>query len=320
MNRRIGAHLTQDERCQIYALLKSGKSKRFIAKQLGVCHTTIIRETNRNQGKRGYRYQQAQENALNRRRKASEVKRKLTPAVIEKIKQHLIETQASPIQISGRLLKEDGINISHESIYCFVWEDKHAGGTLYKDLRHRGKKYNKRSSKTAGRGLIPNRVDIDQRPLIVEEKSRIGDFELDTIVGSNHQGGIVSIVDRHSKYAMLELVPRATAHAVSEAIIRRLKHIHATVHTLTADNGKEFSDHEQVSKSLNAAFYFAKPYHAWERGLNEHTNGLVRQYFPKGTNFTMLTQDQVMEVENKINNRPRLILNFETPAERFLMH
>ena len=320
MHRAIGTHLTQEERCQIYALLKSGKSKRFIAKQLEVCHTTIIREINRNQVKRNYRYQQAHTEALNRRSNASGVKRKLTPETIEKIIWHLTQFQSSPAQISGRLLKDDGIKISHESIYRLIWKDKHAGGTLYKHLRHRAKKYNKRASKTAGRGLIPNRVDIDQRPLIVETKSRIGDFELDTIVGANHQGAIVSIVDRHSKYAILELVPRATAHAVSEVIIRRLKHLHATVHTLTADNGKEFSDHAQVSKSLNALFYFAKPYHAWERGLNEHTNGLVRQYFPKGTNFTMLTQDQVMEVEKKLNNRPRFSLNFETPAERFLSH
>lgn len=131
--------------------------------------------------------------ALNRRNKASSIKRKLTPEVIEKIKWHLTNSQSSPVQISGRLLKEDGIKISHESIYRLIWKDKHAGGTLHKHLRHRAKKYKKRASKTAGRGLIPNRVDIDQRPFIIETKSRLGDLELDTIVGANHQGAIVSI-------------------------------------------------------------------------------------------------------------------------------
>lgn len=318
MNRKHGKHLTHDERCQIYALLKSGKSMRAIARQLGVCHTSIINEIKRNSGKRGYRQCQATKKSIERRCRASAVPRKLTPSVIDKIIHHLETTQASPVQISGYLSKNDGINISHETIYKMIWEDKKNGGNLYLHLRHKAKKYNKRGGKAAGRGVIPNRVDIDQRPSIVEEKSRIGDYELDTIVGKNHKGAIVSIVDRYSKYAMLVLVPSATKEAVHNALVQRLKPYQNGVKTLTSDNGKEFADHEKTSIALEADFYFAKPYHSWERGLNEHTNGLVRQYFPKGTDFTILSKEQVAEVEFKLNNRPRLCLNFETPQERFL--
>jgi IS30 family transposase len=318
MERKHAQHLTQFERCQIYALLKSGKSIRFIAQQLTVSPSTISREIKRNQGKRDYRYQQADKKSVNRRYLASSKKRKLLPEIIDKIKFNLKLTQASPVQISGYLLKNDGIKISPESIYRLIWDDKNKGGNLYLHLRHKAKRYNKRGSKKAGRGLIPNRVDIDQRPIIVEQKTRIGDFELDTIVGANHKGAIVSIVDRCSKYAMLELVPQGTKEAVRDAIIKRLTPYKSNTHTLTSDNGKEFADHEKISKELDALFFFAKPYHSWERGLNEHTNGLVRQYFPKGTDFTILTQEQVADVEQRLNNRPRLILKFETPSERFL--
>lgn len=318
MERKNGQHLTQYERCQIYALLKSEKSKRFIAKQLNVSPSTISREVKRNQGQRGYRYQQADEKSVQRRRKASTTKQKLIPEIIMKIKHNLNTMQASPVQISGYLLKNDGIKISHESIYRLIWEDKKQGGILYTHLRHKAKKYNKRGSKKAGRGLIPNRIDIDQRPIIVDQKIRIGDFELDTIVGANHKGAIVSIVDRHSKYAMLEHVQQATKEAVREAIIKRLKPYKSWLHTLTSDNGKEFADHQKITEELGGLFFFAKPYHSWERGLNEHTNGLVRQYFPKGTDFTILTQEQVADVEQRLNNRPRLVLNFDTPNERFL--
>jgi IS30 family transposase len=318
MERKHAQHLTLFERCQIYALLKSGKSIRFIARQLTVSPSTISREIKRNQGKRGYRYQQAEEKSVNRRYLSSSRKRKLFPEVIDKIRFNLNFTQASPVQISGYLLKNDGIKISHESIYRLIWKDKSSGGNLYLNLRHKAKRYNKRGSKKAGCGLIPNRVDIDQRPVIVDQKIRIGDFELDTIVGANHKGAIVSIVDRCSKYAMLELVPQGTKEAVRDAIIKRLSPYKSITHTLTSDNGKEFADHEKISKELDALFFFAKPYHSWERGLNEHTNGLVRQYFPKGTDFTILTQEHVADVESRLNNRPRLILKFETPNERFL--
>lgn len=313
-------HLTYEERCHIYVLLKRGISIRAIGREIKRPHTTVSREIARNKSLKGYRMKHAQEKAEKRRCVASSIPRKLTADVISLIKEMLLDVQASPEQIRGRLKTVHQISISHESIYRFIWKDKKAGGDLYKHLRQRAKKRNKRSGKNAGRGLIPNRVDIDQRPKIVEEKTRIGDFELDTIVGANHRGAIVSIVDRASKYTYLALLPKGTAEGVLGALCQKLHHLadkRALIHTFTSDNGKEFAAHEKIVERLGGAFYFATPYHSWERGLNEHTNGLVRQYFPKGTDFTTLTQEKVAVVERKINNRPRKVLDYLTPAEAF---
>lgn len=319
MAHKPGSHLTYELRCQIYAYLKSGFSKRKIARLLGRSHSTIVREVQRNGDQWGYRIQGAQNKASKRRLVASSASRKMTPKNIELIKRLLEDTQPSPVQLSGDLKDNYAVNISHETIYKFIWNDQKSGGDLYKNLRRRAKKYNKRSSKTGGRGLIPNRVDIDQRPIIVEKKERFGDFELDTIVGANHKGAIVTIVDRASKYAYLTLVPQATAENIRAVMSQRLNLLSqkSLIQTYTADNGKEFASHEKIVEDLGGAFYFAKPYHSWERGLNEHTNGLVRQYFPKGTDFTILTHEEVAEVERRLNNRPRKILNFKTPAKVF---
>ncbi len=320
MTRKTGSHLTYAERCHISAYLKSGKSARATAKLVGCSHTTINAELKRNKGLRGYRYHQAHNMARNRRKITSSKPSKMAPSTIELITAMLIKTQSSPEQIAGRLALKHNIKISHESIYKLIWKDKSAGGELYLHLRHRAKKYNKRGSKKSGRGLIPNRVDISERPAIVEDKSRFGDFELDTIVGAKHQGAIVSSVDRASKFVFLDVVARAKAKKVRRSLCKSLKSLgeKGFLFTFTSDNGKEFSEHEKIAKKLGVDFYFARPYHAWERGLNEHTNGLVRQYFPKGTNFRKVSVEEVLEVARKLNDRPRKILNFQTPAEVFL--
>ena len=173
-------HLTCEQRCQIYALLQSGRSQAHIARQIGVDPSTISRELVRNTGARGYRFKQAHEKASQRRQEASDKPRKMTPDLVELIEEKLTQEQWSPDQISGRLAKDGVAFISHERIYQHVWKDKKDGGTLYLHLRHSGKKYNRRKGKNSGRGLIPNRVDIDQRPPIVAAKSRIGDWEADT--------------------------------------------------------------------------------------------------------------------------------------------
>lgn len=317
MPKNPGSHLTYEERCQIYVLLKSGKSKRAISKLLGRSHSTIMREVRRNTGGNGYRHKQAQSFADQRRKQASRVASKMTEAIKKQIISMLEATQASPVQIAGRLKDLGLVSVSHESIYRFIWKDKAEGGDLYTHLRHRAKKYNKRGGKKAGRGLIPGRIDIDERPKVVDEKSRFGDLELDTIVGAKYQGAIVSVVDRMTKLAWLQLIPKATAQAVNEAVFKALGSLakHHLIQTMTADNGKEFSGHKQVAKAIGGHFYFAKPYHAWERGLNEHTNGLVRQYFPKGTDLSKVSKSEVAEVQRRLNNRPRKVLNFKTPLE-----
>ena len=310
-------HLTRDQRCQLYTLKKRGDSVSIIADELGVHRSTIYREQKRNAGKRGYRFKQANDKSLERRLIVSSQKMKMTSATISIIKERL-ELQWSPVQISGWLQKQVGTTaVSHETIYQYIWADKRKAGSLYKELRHRGKKYNKRGKSTAGRGCIPNRVDIDERPAIVEEKTRLGDWELDTIIGAGQSGAVVSMVDRASKLTMLVKTLGKTAQEVTDALLYRLTPIKEFAHTLTADNGKEFAYHRKVSGALDAGFYFAKPYHSWERGLNEHTNGLVRQYFPKSKRFDEISNAEIMEVEVLLNNRPRKVLEFFTPIEVF---
>ena len=175
----------------------------------------------------------------------------------------------------------------------------------------------KRYGKTDKRGVIPNRQSIEQRPAIVETRSRIGDWEADTIIGKNHRQAIVSIVERKTGFTLIRKVERKTAEAVSDAMIRLLKPHRANVHTITSDNGREFASHEAISKKLKADFYFAHPYSSWERGSNENTNGLIRQYFPKNRDFTTITQQEIDTTMEQLNNRPRKRLGFLTPNQVF---
>ena len=309
-------HLTRDSRCQLYALKKRGDSATQVSKELGVHRSTIYRELKRNSGQRGYRYKPANEKALERRNSASKKKPKMTPTMISTIEEKL-NLQWSPVQISGWLKKLGEAVVSHETIYQYIWKDKLKKGLLYQNLRHSGKKYNKRSKGMAGRGCIPNRIDIDERPVIVEKKVRLGDWELDLIIGTEQSEAIVSMVDRTSKLTKLIKVANKTAQEVKKALIERLGPVKKFVLTLTSDNGKEFSKPREVSDFLQSEFYFAKPYHSWERGLNEHTNGLVRQYFPQSKRFDEISVEDVMEVEILLNNRPRKVLDFATPIEIF---
>mgnify|MGYP001116715406 CR=1 FL=1 len=253
-------HVTRDIRSQIYALKAIGTSLRKIAVIVGRDVSTISREIKRNTGGRGYRYKQADAKAVERRANASHTPKKLTSALVTTIVEKLHE-QWSPEQISGRLKAEGVASISHEAIYQLVWSDKRDGETLYQELRHQGKKYNKRSSGKAGRGCIPNRVDIDERPAIVEQKTRIGDWEGDTVIGAKHQGAIVSYVDRCSKFTVLKKVGNKTAELITQATIEKLGQAPLPVLTITYDNGKEFSEHSKIAEVLKTECYFAKPYH-----------------------------------------------------------
>jgi transposase, IS30 family len=310
-------HLTRDHRCQIYALRKRGFTQTAIAIDIGVSQGTISREIARNTGLRGYRFEQAHRFAAQRCLAMKGMARVMTPSLIVRIEALLTKSQWSPEQICRALHHEDATKVSHESLYRHIWADKERGGTLYSHLRQRGKKRNKRGAATAGRGLIPGRIDIAQRPEIVDEKSRLGDWELDSIIGAKHKGAITSMVERKTKLTKLVLLDGPTSNATCSGIIARLEPLKKHVLTLTSDNGKEFASHGKISEKLSADFYFCTPYHSWERGLNENTNGLVRQYFPKGTDFAKLTDADVQRVEDLLNNRPRKALNYHSPNEVF---
>ena len=208
---------------------------------------------------------------------------------VEKIDNEKIQFGRSPEQISGYAKRENLFSISHECIYQYILRDKQKGGTLYKNLRHQSKRYRKRYGSPKRQGAIRNRRFIDLRPSIVDEKKRLGDWEIDTIIGKNRKQAIVTLVERVSKTTILSKVKAKKADLVSSSIISSLKSIVNNVLTITADNGSEFAYHEKIGQELETEFYFAHPYSSWERGLNENTNGLIRQYLKKRCDFSPVT-------------------------------
>jgi IS30 family transposase len=281
-------HLDYLKRCKILGMWKAGHTQAQIAKEVGVHQSTISREFNRNMtyvrtkfGSWQYKPDYAQGNT-DRRHKEKNKKIKMTKTVDEFIREK-IQQQWSPDQISGYAKKHQIFSIGKEWIHQFILKDKEKGGKLYLNLRHQNKKYRKRYGSPKRNGPIKNRKFIDERPKVVDEKNRIGDWEIDTIIGKQQKQAVISIVERLSKKTVLRKVSTRTANAVATATIESLKKY--SVLSITADNGSEFSFHEKISKELNTDFYFAHPYSSWERGLNENTNGLVRQYLKKGSSF-----------------------------------
>lgn len=311
---RTYKQLTSEQRYQISVLKKIGYGPTEIAKELEVHKSTISRELRRNTGERGYRPKQANEKALERRVQATSKKRisaETWEVVEEKVRQDW-----SPEQVSGWLEKCQALRISPEWIYQYILAEKQAGGDLYTHLRQHGKR-RKRYGKYDRRGKLPNRVSIEERAPIVEQRKRLGDWEVDTLVGKGHRGALVSLVERKSRYTLLQPVSQRLANLVADATISVLQPFADLVHTITGDNGKEFAEHVRIAETLKANFYFAHPYSAWERGTNENTNGLVRQYFPKKTDFSKVTLSETKRIVDKLNQRPRKCLDFKSPFEVF---
>ena len=307
--------LTQEQRYQIYAFMKAHFSKTNIASEIGVHKSTVSREMKRNRGKKGYRPKQAHCMSVERRTKANKFV-KLTPPVIALINE-CIRQDFSPEQISGFLSRMHYLRISHETIYQHILNDKTKGGTLYRHLRLSHKKRRKRYGSHDRRGQIQGRVSIDERPAIVDARERIGDWEIDTIIGKKHKGALLTLVERKTKLTLIRKLEKKQADLVAEAAIHLLKPYKETVCTITSDNGQEFAHHKYIKEHLKTTVYFAHPYHAWERGLCENTNGLIRQYFPKGMSFETITDEHVYVAMNRLNNRPRKTLGYKTPNEVF---
>jgi len=293
--------LTLKERYHISTLLKKGWRQKEIAESIGVHPSTICRKIQRNKDEIAQVYSYEFAHATARNRQYTKVKYTVITSKIKTYIKSKLKEDWSPEQIAGRMKRAKGWSIYHETIYRYIYYNKLRGGRLYKYLRHKNKKYHNIFNKYQRRGIIIDRVSIDKRPKIVERKNRIGDFEIDTVIGLNHVGALVTVVDRKSKYA----------------IIQKVNPLKDITKTITSDNGKEFAYHKQVSKALDTNFYFAHPYSSWERGLNEHTNGLIRQYLPKKTDFTQISKEEITTIQNKLNHRPRKVLNFRTPYEVF---
>lgn len=304
----IYTQLTQEQRYQIYALLKMEHSQSEIAKAIGVHRATVCRELKRNCGKRGYRAQQAHQFAQTRRKKVKTRIRAEDWALVEEN----LRQDWSPEQISGRMQKA-GIRISHEHIYQYVYADKRVGGSLWTHLRCQ-KKRRKRAGGRDRRGIIPGRVSIEQRPKVAEKRARLGDWEGDTIIGQRHKGALLTMVDRKSGYTLIGKLTRCEAQQVVEQSAELLNPM-PYVETLTVDNGKEFAGHARISAQTGAVVYFAHPYASWERGTNENTNGLIRQYLPKKRRLDDVAEHELAEIMLRLNHRPRKRLEYQTPHE-----
>ena len=306
--------LTLPQRYEIFALKKAGHSQVAIADLVRVHASTVSRELRRNKSPTGY-YAQAAHRQAQQRRLQSRGPTKWTRRA-QRLVERKLRQQWSPEQIADWLKRTQRIWLSHEGIYQYLRADRLAGGNWHAQLRRRlGLRRARRS--TAYKGKITQRVSIDQRPSIVDEKSRIGDWEADLMLGGQGGGALLTVVERKSRWTCMARLPSKQSEVVAEALINLLRPYKKQVKTVTLDNGNEFAQHVNVSKALQASVYFAHPYCAWQRGLSENTNGLLRQYFPKGTNFKIIRQAKLDQIQKRLNQRPRKGLEFLTPQQIF---
>lgn len=311
------AHLTLEQRYKIEVYRNAGISISEIAELVDKDKSVISREIKRNSDQRSgvYKAVLADKKALNRHK--VKIKKCTLTSEVEANILFYLKQDYSPEQIVGRAKIDKRAMVSKERIYQYIWENKRKGGLLYKHLRTKGKKYKKRGHLKDKRGLIIGRVDISERPKIVEKKSRLGDLEIDLVIGKNHKGALLTINDRASGILFMGKVESKEASAIQQKTIELLKDWKPIIKTITSDNGKEFANHRAIAEDLDIDYYFAKPYHSWERGANENLNGLIRQYFPKKSNFENIEEQQIKTVVNTLNNRPRKRFGYKTPNEIF---
>lgn len=316
-----GKHLTQEARFYIEKRLADNISRSQIARELGVHHSTVLREIKRNTApdfKQLYSYLRAGSLAKTRRATASSAK--AFKLITEDVKRFISErwvVHTSPDVISGELRVNQGILISENTIYRYLKQDKRRGGTLFCELPHRGKPYNRRQSVSA-RVKITGRVGIEQRSAIADLKQEPGHFEIDTIFGLNQESFLLTAVDKANKVVIIRKLPNKCAGTVAEAFCEISRSTFYDFKTITSDNGPEFAQHKQIAEITGAKFYFANPYASWERGLNEHTNGLIRRFYPKGTDFNLVTDEDIAKLEHILNTRGRASLGYRSPNAVFL--
>ena len=288
-----------------------------IAAAIGKHKSTISRELRRNCDRRSGRYDaDLAQRKCERRQKEKPHRVRFAEEVRLRVEAMLREDY-SPEQVVGRCRLEGLECVSVETIYQYVWGDKRRGGDLHTHLRRKGRKYRKRGAKKDSRGVIRDRVSIDERPKVVDDKSRFGDLEIDLIMGANHRRALLSANDRASGISWIALLEGKDSKALADKAAEMLMPFKGLLNTITSDNGKEFAEHKAIAKSLAVDYYFAHPYHSWERGANENMNGLIRQYLPKGTPFDGLDDNEIKRIRDKLNHRPRKKLGYLTPIEYF---
>lgn len=307
-------HLTIEQRYQIEAYIGLKMSKDFIAKKLKVHRSAIFREIQRNGLKRGgYSAKMAHMYAQERKERFTGNRRFTTGC--QKMVEEFLEDQWSPEQIVGHCKRLGIAMVSHERIYQFIREDKKKGGKLFHDLRHRLKH---RKRPVGDHFPVANRVSIEERPEVVNSKSRFGDWEMDTVIGANQKGALLTLTERTTNFIFIEKLKLGkNASGLKKQIIDLLLPYKDYVHTITTDNGGEFAEHLEIAEKLAANIYFAHPYCSWEKGAIENANKLIRQYVKKNVNINDLTKEQLTEYQYKINNRPRKKLGFDSPKNVF---
>lgn len=309
------SQFTVEQRYRLEVLLQQNVPKTEIAIEFNKHISSIYREINRNSDERNRIYKADLASIKCLKRHNEKPKNQCFSLEIKTHVARLIQEDYSPEQIVGRSLKEGIACVSHETIYKYVWGDKKKGGILYTHLRTKGKTYRKRGASKDKRGQIIDRVGIENRPKIVDEKERLGDVEMDLIIGKDHKRALVTINDRSTGMLKMSIVDSKDSEIIQKAAIEMLQDWKPFLKTITSDNGKEFAKHKTIAESLDIDYYFANPYCSWERGANENLNGLVRQYFPKGSDFSLITQEQVDIVVEILNNRARKRHQFSSPNE-----
>jgi transposase, IS30 family len=306
------SHLTYQQRYTIEVLLKTGSTRTKIADTLSVDKSVISREIIRNSdGRSGVYKSDLAQRKYDTRLSTKPKKVKATEALRKRIRD-LLEEDYSPEQITGTMNKLGETTLSHEWIYQFIWEDKRKKGELHTHLRRKGRRYRKRGASKDSRGKIVGRVGIEKRPAEAAECKVFGHFEVDTIIGQNHQQAIITLNDKASGMLWMRKVETRDARLVRKKLCEILDEIRPYIKSITGDNGKEFSEHQHITDEY-CDFYFANPYSPWERGANENLNGLVRQYIPKSSDFSNLTNQRIEEIQTKLNNRPRKRFKYESP-------
>lgn len=308
--------LTENERYMLSALRRQGLSIPDIALALGRHRTTIWRELKRNSCwviDGAYRPSKAQRRTKARRRRSRRGKRFVEADFV--LVRLMLGFEWSPEQIVGFLRRHGHKCMSHESIYQYIWRDKAQGGCLWQSLRQSLKRRRKRYQAYDSRGRLADKRHISERPASAETRQEIGHWEIDTVMGKGSKDCLVTLVERATGYLLMGKLPDRTTHSLNEKTIKLIRKSPLPVMTITADNGTEFHQYKEIEKKTNTRFFFATPHHSWERGTNENTNGLIRQYLPKGTSMAQLTQAECEAIQRRLNSRPRKRYDFKSPWE-----
>lgn len=311
-------HLSIVQRHEIKALHQAGHSLSFIGTQLGIHKSTISRELKRNARQWGSYDPGVAQQIANDRKERFSLNRKFSVGMEKIIRAKLQSQQWSPEQIVGYCMRNSIPMVSHQRIYQFIYQDKYDGGILYKNLRTSQKKRRKKYGGPKPNHTLVNRTSIELRPEVVNNKERFGDWEIDTIMGENNKGAILTVVERKSAFLLMAKLNGKNADELAKSTIRLLAPYKDKVHTITSDNGTEFARHQRIAKKLEAQFFFAHPYSSWERGLNEYTNKLIRQYIPKKSSFDNINHQIINDINLKLNMRPRKNLKYNSPLKIYL--